>query len=153
MSDRKERVARATRAGRAPALVLALLLLAGCKRCGKSGGDVAPATALHVDAGEVTFGDASVPEGDLRGEAFSFTLAVYHFAAAPPAAQGEMRKLLTGAGVALSSVPLTSPPKETTAAIMTPSSSTFAPRPSIRFAIAGERCPTTRRPPFNLRLA
>ncbi|CAN5859637.1 hypothetical protein BH11MYX4_BH11MYX4_67530 [soil metagenome] len=109
--------------------VVGLLFLAGCKRCGNGGGTVAPATALEGDAGEVTI-DASVPSGDVRGATFSFTLAVYHFATAPPAAQAEVRKLLTAAGAAIAAMPLPTHPQKTTVAIETPPLKAFAP-PSL----------------------
>ena len=107
-------------------VVAALVLIAGCKRCGGET-QIATATAVEVDAGEIAV-DASVPSGDLLGpEGFVFDLAVYHFAPPPANADGEVRRMFAAAGIEVRSTPLTQVPTVSTVIMMRPSLAEFAP--------------------------
>lgn len=107
-------------------LVLALLFLVGCKRCDRERQVPTAVAAPPGVSGEVTM-DGGVPRGDARTPGFSFTFAVYHFAAAPPAGLAELRKVFAAAGIAVSTTALDAPPKVPTAEILTPPLKDFAP--------------------------
>lgn len=108
-------------------VLVASLMLAGCKNCNDNH-DTPAKIVETIDAAPIEVAiDGGTLEGDLRAERFVFAAAVYHFAAPPPNADAAAKKILEEGGFAVVDVTPKEPPPTLIAVVLHPKLSEFAP--------------------------